>query len=104
MNTSLRKAWLTLAGLPVGLLLAFLGGTLLSLVIGVPEGGRLPDWGIAAMIGLLIVLFGAPAIAAFVFGRQASASGERGAYLPAWIVLAVGVLVVAQNVVASLWG
>ncbi|MFZ0529762.1 MAG: hypothetical protein WAL91_04400 [Propionicimonas sp.] len=93
-----RTSWLSLLGLPVALLASFALASWAGSLAGVEPGGWAPVWLAVLLFVMVAVLFGAAVAVTYRFCRKAAAAGVPRAMLPAWIALAVGVLVVVQNV------
>ncbi|MBK8459173.1 MAG: hypothetical protein IPL43_02270 [Micropruina sp.] len=98
-----RNSWLSLIGLPVAMLGSFLVGSFAGSLAGVGSDGRAPWWLAVILIAMVVVLFGAAALVTYRFCRQAEAAGVPSAMVPAWIAIAVGGLVVLQNLVGYLF-
>ncbi|MHA6508198.1 hypothetical protein [Tessaracoccus sp. Y1736] len=97
---AVRNSWLSLIGLPVALVVSFLLGSLAGSWAGFGEGDRAPWWLAVILIAVVAVIFGAVAVVTYRFSRQAKTAGAPRAMLPAWIAIAVGALLVLQNLAA----
>lgn len=98
---AIRKAWLSLLGLPLAFLGSFVvGGFLFSSILRLEEGTMLPLEYLPLLLGMLAVLWGAPTLAAFVFGRRAKGDRARLPYLPAWIAATFSIGFIALNLVS----
>lgn len=93
----MRNAWLSLLGIPVAILVAFVVGSALMASTGTPEGELLPRGSALVVFLVLLVLLVIPVFLAFRFGRAAAAQGEPKAMLPGWVGLAIAALAVLQN-------
>ena len=96
----LRNAWLSLLGIPVAVIVAYVVGSALMASTGTPEGELLPRGSGLVVLAVLLVLLALPVFLAFRFGRAAAAQGEPKAMLPAWIGLAIAALALLQNSVS----
>lgn len=96
----MRKAWLSLLGIPVALVLSFLVGNLAGALAGMGDDTRAPVWLALLLFVVIAILFAIPVGLAFVFGSRAAEAGAHRAMLPGWIAAVLGVVVVAQNVAA----
>lgn len=100
-----RRAWIAVALIPVGFILALVLGEGLLSAYGYGTGeGDPPFWAVLAAAGPALVVFAIPCAAAWVLGRRAAAAGEPNGTLPAWIGAVVGVLFVLQNLLAYVLG
>lgn len=95
----MRNAWLSLLGIPVAVIVAFVVGSALMASTGTPEGELLPRGSAFVVFVVLLVLLAIPVFLAFRFGRAAAAQGEprAKAMVPGWVGLAITVLALLQN-------
>jgi hypothetical protein len=100
-----RNAWLCLLLLPVATVGAFVVGEWLFSVLG--DGavdGRPPLWVVVAAAGPALVLNAVPAALASWFAHRAGRRGDARGWLPAGLLIAAMVGVVALNGAAYLLG
>lgn len=93
----MRSAWLSLLGIPVAVIVAFVVGSALMASTGTADGELLPRGSALVVFVVLLVLLAIPVFLAFRFGRAAAAQGEPKAMLPGWVGLAIAVLGLLQN-------
>jgi hypothetical protein len=95
-----HRAWLSLLGFPVSLVVAFVVGEGLFALLGGGDGVK-PSWWIAAVGGIpALIVFAAPGALAVWFGRRASRAGDHRGYTPALVGAVLVGLFVLQNVLA----
>lgn len=95
----LRMAWIAVALVPVAFVLAILTGEgLISLLGYDASGAEVVPVGAALLAGVpAMLILMAPAAAAVWYGYRGYRAGREAARLPAWIGAAVGVMVLATN-------
>lgn len=90
-------AWLSLAAIPVFLVLGFATGEALLSALGSPSGGDAPVWArLVADLGALLVIC-VPCVAAIHFGLRAREAGERSGR----VAIALGAAVAAASLLAT---
>jgi hypothetical protein len=100
-----RKAWAAAAFIPVAFVVAMVLGEGLLSWQGYESGDENIPFGVVALAGgSALLVLEAPCVAAFVLGRRAVAAGDPDGKAPAWIGAILGVLMLAQNLVAFLFG
>ena len=102
-RSAARLSWLSLFGLPVALVGSFVVGSWAGSLAGVGPDDRAPVWLAVVLTAMVAVIFGAAAAVTYRFCRQAAAAGAPRAMIPAWVAIAVGVLVILQNLIAFLF-
>ncbi|HSK34722.1 MAG TPA: hypothetical protein VK903_14675 [Propionicimonas sp.] len=102
-QSAVRRSWLSLLGLPVAMLGTVVVGTWAGSLAGVGHDARAPAWLAVGLVAMMAALFGVAAALTYRFCREAAAAGAPRAMTPVWIVIAVGVLVILQNLVAYLF-
>lgn len=100
-STSLTRAWIAIAAIPVAFIVAFAVGEGLYALLGYkPEDATEPLW-VALVAGVpAIVLFLVPCVAAVRFGNRARVEGHRAAVVPLVIGAVLGLWMVVINVVS----
>lgn len=100
-STSLTRAWIAIAAIPVAFIVAFAVGEGLYALLGYkPEDATEPLW-VALVAGVpAIVLFLVPCVAAVRFGNRARVEGQRAAVVPLVIGAVLGLWMVVINVVS----
>ncbi|MGD9935774.1 MAG: hypothetical protein AB7T37_18915 [Dehalococcoidia bacterium] len=98
-----RCAWIAVALIPVAFVVAMVAGEGLIDALGYPSGGDKdpPLWAKLVVGGPFTLLMIAPALAAFVCGRRARASG---AGRPAFVAMLIGAIVAAYIVLTFIAG
>lgn len=89
----LRRAWVSVALVPVFFIIAFAVGESVYAVLGYkPENADAPAWAIVVATALILLVVLIPCVAAAYFGRRAISGGDRRGLLPAVIgaIAAVG--------------
>jgi hypothetical protein len=76
--TRASTAWLTLAWLPVSLVLAFVAGEGLTSALGYPSGGSAPAWVMVLTDPAVVVVAAVPCVVAFVLARRGRRAGAPG--------------------------
>ena len=101
-----RKAWWSLALLPVGFVAAFVVGEgLLALYGQEPHADQMPPWWAVMGAGVpALVVFAVPMLVTLHFGRRAVAAGDDRARVPMTIAVVITVVFMLQNAVAFLLG
>jgi hypothetical protein len=100
-----RKAWAAAAFIPVAFVVAMVLGEGLLSWQGYESGDDQIPFGVLALAGgSALLVLEAPCVAAFVLGRRAIAEGDPDGKAPAWIGAILGVLFLAQNLAAFLFG
>ena len=102
-RSAARRSWFSLLGLPVAMLGSIVVGTWAGSLAGVGPDARAPVWLALVLVAMVAVLFGVAAALTYRFCRQAAAAGAPRAMLPVWVAIAVGGLVILQNLVAYLF-
>jgi hypothetical protein len=77
-------------------------GTWAGSLAGIGPNARAPVWLAVVLVAMVAVLFGVAAALTYRFSREAAAAGAPRAMAPVWISIAVGVLVILQNLAAYL--
>lgn len=98
-----RRAWLSLLGIPIAYIGAFLIGEPLASWVGVDEGSRAPAWLAVVMIAMMLLLFGVAVGVSLRLCTRARSLGVPHAMVPAWIVVAAAVITLLQGVVGYLF-
>lgn len=89
----LRRAWVSVALVPVFFFIAFAVGEGIYALMGYqPEHADAPLWAVVVASALVVVVVVIPCVAAVYFGRRAIRAGDRRGLVPAVIgaVAAVG--------------
>ena len=89
-ETLVRRAWLSLATVPVFLFLGFAAGEATLSLLGHPSGGDVPLWASLIMDVVVLTIVCAPPAVAVVHARRARAAGSSRALAPlviGWIVI-----------------
>lgn len=95
-SVDVRRAWIGVAFIPVGFVLAFVVGEGLYSALGYDAGAaNEPLWVLLLVALVALPLFLAPCAAAVVYGRRAQRSGDRrglppyviGGVVGAWLLL-----------------
>lgn len=82
----LRRAWVSVALVPVFFIIAFAVGEGIYAVMGYkPENADAPVWAIVVASALVLLVVLIPGVAAVHFGRRAIKDGDRRGLLPAVI-------------------
>lgn len=104
-RTNLSRAWVAVALIPVGFVLAFAVGQGLYAVLGYkPEDATEPLW-VALVAGVpAIVLFLVPCGAAVWYGNRARAEGHRAGLLPLVLGAVLGLWMLVTNTVSLFAG
>lgn len=100
-STSLTRAWIAIATIPVAFIVAFVVGEGLYALLGYkPEDATEPLW-VALVAGVpAIVLFLVPCVAAVRYGNRARVEGHRAAVVPLVIGAVLGLWMVVINAVS----
>ncbi|HEX2856787.1 MAG TPA: hypothetical protein VHO26_04805 [Propionibacteriaceae bacterium] len=98
-----RRAWLSLLGIPVAYIGAFLIGEPLAAWAGLEEGTRAPWWLALVMIAMMLLLFGVAVGVSLRLCSRARSLGVRNAMVPAWIVSAAAVVTLLQGAIGYLF-
>lgn len=98
-----RRAWLSLLGIPIAYVGAFLIGEPLASWAGLAEGSRAPAWLAVVMMAMILVLFGVAVGVSLRLCTRARSLGVPHAMVPAWIVCAAAVVTLLQSVVGYLF-
>ena len=100
-DRDLRRAWWSLALYPVSFVLAFvIGEGLFSMLV--EEGADATVWEILLAATPALLVFVAPGVAAYLFGRRARHGGREDALAPMVIGAVVGLGFVALNLLSFL--
>lgn len=100
-----RRAWLCLLLLPIALAAAFFVGEGLFSSIDAPVGDSAPPlWTMFVAAGSAMLVAAVPAALAVWFALKGAAVGDRGGWLPAWILVGVTAVFVLLNLAAALFG
>lgn len=101
--TSLARAWISVALIPVALIVAMVVGEGLYGLLGYkPEEGAEPLW-VALAAGIpAVLLFLAPCVSAVLYGNRARAQGHRLGWVPLSIGAALGLWMLVGNVATLL--
>ncbi len=104
-STNLARAWIAVALIPVGFVLAFVVGEGLYALLGYqPEVASEPWWVALVAAVPAIVLFLVPCAAAVWYGNKARAEGNRAALLPMVLGLVFGLWMLVMNTVSLFAG
>lgn len=99
-RTLLRRAWVSVALIPIFFFLAFAAGEGLYSVMGYDPGDA--PLGVDLLCGVVALLLSvAPCVAAVLYGSRAHRAGERWAMLPLIIGAAAGLFFLVLTVVTS---
>ena len=98
----LRRAWVSVALIPLFFLLALAAGEGLYSLLGYDPGSGDAPLGVDLLCGVVALLLSvAPCVAAVLYGRRAHRAGERWATLPLVIGAAAGLFLLVLTVVTS---
>ena len=102
-RSAARLSWMSLVGLPVAMLGSLVVGSWAGSLAGVGPDDRAPVWLAVVLTAMVAVMFAAAAAVTYRFCRQAAEAGEPRAMVPVWVAIAVGLLVIFQNLAAFLF-
>ncbi len=101
-NRLLRRAWVSVALIPVFFFIAFaLGEGIYALMGYQPEDADAPVWAVVVASTLVVLLVVIPCVAAVHFGRRSVESGVRRGVYPAVVGAVAGVGVLALTIVTE---
>lgn len=101
-NPWLRRAWVSVALVPVFFFIAFAVGEGIYALLGYePENADAPVWAVVVASALVVAVVVIPSVAAVYFGRRATKGGDRRGVYPAVIGAVVGVGWVVLTVVSE---
>ncbi|HWD83522.1 MAG TPA: hypothetical protein VG497_31700 [Kribbella sp.] len=99
-HSAMVRAWVALAFYPISFVAAFVVGEGLLSWYGYSDQGA-PLWAAAAAAGPALLIFVIPGVFAVVYGLRAVRQGNREGQTPALVGAAVGVGMIALNVVTG---
>ena len=101
--TSLARAWISVALIPVAFVVAFAVSEGLYGLLGYkPEEATEPLW-VALVAGIpAVLLFLAPCVAAVLYGNRARTQGHRSGWVPLAVGAGLGLWVLVGNIATLL--
>lgn len=101
-NPWLRRAWVSVALVPVFFFIAFAVGEGIYALMGYkPENADAPVWADVVASALIVAVVLIPSVAAVYFGRRATKAGDRHGVYPAVIGAVAGLGWVTLTIVTA---
>ncbi len=98
----LRRAWVSVALIPVFFFIAFAAGEGIYALMGYrPENADAPVWAVVVASALVVLVVVIPCVAAVYFGRRSIRAGSRRGVYPAVVGAVAGVGWLALTIVTD---